>query len=320
MTMTSTHDNKNSETMNNPSNETTHNTKSILNMQDFIILDANNKFPQNSKDDFKSYKHLHGIDMQIRSIPKPPKQKAHDMGLSHLHEEEFKLFAMEYNTTNNEPDNEIDHYVNTLQRSNEDYGPGINDMFHKKLDPTFYAMQMQNTDVLTHAQMKRQVDVSKVVEAQIPEIEGLMNINTFEFIDKTKLPATIRYLDLIWTYRQKSQPDGSLNKYKARLCVNGRRQIQGIDYTESFVPVTQWSTIHMVNTPAAMHNLKGIQIDFTQNFPQAKLKEDIYLRFPAGFEHKNKEWALKLKQNLYRLVQAPRNWFLKSSKIYERLG
>jgi hypothetical protein len=40
-----------------------------------------------------------------------------------------------------------------------------------------------------------------------------------------------------------------------------------------------------------MHNLKGKQIDFTQAFPQAKLKEDIYLRFRAGFEHKNEEWA-----------------------------
>jgi hypothetical protein len=44
---------------------------------------------------------------------------------------------MEYNTTNDEPDNKIDHYVNTLQRSNEDYDPGINDMFLNNLDPTF---------------------------------------------------------------------------------------------------------------------------------------------------------------------------------------
>jgi hypothetical protein len=77
--------------------------------------------------------------------------------------------------------------------------------------------------------------------------------------------------------------------------VNDRRQIQGIDYTESFASVVQWITVHMVNTPAAMHNLKGKHIDFTQDSPQAKLKEDIYLRFPAGFEHKNEKWALKLK-------------------------
>jgi hypothetical protein len=47
-----------------------------------------------------------------------------------------------------------DHFVNTLQCKNEDCNPGINDMFLNSLDPTFYAMQMQNPDVLTHAQIK----------------------------------------------------------------------------------------------------------------------------------------------------------------------
>jgi hypothetical protein len=49
-----------------------HKQTSIINMQDLLILHANNIYPQNNKDDFKSYKHLHSIEMQIRSIPKPP--------------------------------------------------------------------------------------------------------------------------------------------------------------------------------------------------------------------------------------------------------
>jgi hypothetical protein len=153
-TMTSTHDEHHSDTQNNTSTKNTHNNTSILSMQDLVILHANNIFPQSSKDDFKAYKHLHGIDMQIHSIPKTPKQKAEEMELSDLHDEEFKIFALEYNTSNTEPNNELDHYVNTLQRHNEDFDLGINDMFLYNLDPTFYAMQMQNTDVLTHAQMK----------------------------------------------------------------------------------------------------------------------------------------------------------------------
>jgi hypothetical protein len=182
-------------------------------------------------------------------------------------------------------------------------------MVFKNLDPTFYAMQMQNPNILTHAQMKREVEANKFVEAQRPDIDGLMDIHNFECIPKIDLPPRTRYLDLIWTYRCKRRPDGSLKKYKARLCVNGIRQIQFTDYAESFVPVVQCSTIHMVNTLAVMHNLKGKTIDFTQAFPQAKLKEDIYLRFPAGFE-----------RHLSRLVQASRNWFLKLSAIYERLS
>jgi hypothetical protein len=93
---------------------------------------------------------------------------------------------MEYNTTNNEPDNELDHCVNTLQWSYADYDPKINTMFPNNLDPTFYAMQMQNPDVLTHTQMKRQVYANKFIDAQRPEIERLLDINNFEFIPKTK--------------------------------------------------------------------------------------------------------------------------------------
>jgi hypothetical protein len=43
-------------------------------------------------------------------------------------------------------------------------------MFLNNLDPKFYAMQMQNPDVLTHTQMKRKVDKNKFIEAQRPEI------------------------------------------------------------------------------------------------------------------------------------------------------
>jgi hypothetical protein len=113
--------------------------------------------------------------------------------------------------------------VNTLQRHNEDFYPGINAMFRNNLDPTFYAMQMQNPDVLSHAQMRRQVDANKFIGAQRPEIESLMDINTFELIPKINLPPRTQYIDLIWTYRCKYRPEGSLKKYKGRLCVNGSR-------------------------------------------------------------------------------------------------
>jgi hypothetical protein len=71
---------------------------------------------------------------------------------------------------------------------------------------------MQTPDVLAHAQMRRQVHAKKIIEAQRPDIDGLMDINTFEFIPKINLPPRTRYLDLIWTYRRKRRPDRSLKK------------------------------------------------------------------------------------------------------------
>jgi hypothetical protein len=87
LTMTSTHGEHHSDTQNNNSTKNTHKNTSILSMQDFVILHANSIFIQSSKDDFKSYKHLQGIDMQIHAIPKSPKQKAQEMELSNLHDE-----------------------------------------------------------------------------------------------------------------------------------------------------------------------------------------------------------------------------------------
>jgi hypothetical protein len=66
------------------------------------------------------------------------------------------------------PHNDIEYFVNTLDHRIQDYDPGINDMFLNNLDSTFYAMQMQEPDVLTHAQMKRQVDADKFIDAQHP--------------------------------------------------------------------------------------------------------------------------------------------------------
>jgi hypothetical protein len=75
-----------------------------------------------------------------------------------------------------------------------------------------------------------------------------------------------------------------------------------------------------ITTSDSVENAYLLHSDVTQAFPQAKLKEDICLRLPAGYKHMNDEWVIKLKRNLYGLVQASRNWFLKLSKLYGCLG
>jgi hypothetical protein len=42
------------------------------------------------------------------------------MGLSDVHEEYFKLYAMEYNNIDNQPANDLGNYVNTLHHHNKD--------------------------------------------------------------------------------------------------------------------------------------------------------------------------------------------------------
>jgi hypothetical protein len=42
-----------------------------------------------------------------------------------------------------------------------------------------------------------------------------------------------------WILKKKRYPDGSLDKFKARLVALGYRQIEGMDYGELFAPVAK---------------------------------------------------------------------------------
>ena len=56
-------------------------------------------------------------------------------------------------------------------------------------------------------------------------------------------------------------------------------------------------------------NLESISLDFTQAFPQADLKKDVYMEIPFGFGNGDNQHVLKLKSNFYGLSDASLTWF-----------
>ncbi|MBW0549377.1 hypothetical protein O181_089092 [Austropuccinia psidii MF-1] len=46
----------------------------------------------------------------------------------------------------------------------------------------------------------------------------------------------VKPLSTMWVFKRKTDKDGNLSKFKARLCVRGFSQKEGIDYTEVFSP------------------------------------------------------------------------------------
>ena len=114
-------------------------------------------------------------------------------------------------------------------------------------------------------------------------------------------------LSSTWSFKVKRYPDGSIKKLKARFCVRGYEQIEGVDYFDTYAPVVSWTTVRLLLILSIVLNLSTKQVDYTAAFAQAPVTDNIYVEMPRGFKQPGK--VLKLKRSLYGLKQSSRNWF-----------
>ena len=120
-----------------------------------------------------------------------------------------------------------------------------------------------------------------------------------------------------WAFRCKRFPDGTVRKLNTRFCVRGDRQIEGVDYFETFAPVVQWATVRLLLIFTIHLNLANIQVDYTSAFLHIDIDQEVFIEMPRGYKDPGK--VLKLKKSLYGLKQSPRNFFLHLKSKLESL-
>nr|GEY04086.1 hypothetical protein [Tanacetum cinerariifolium] len=97
---------------------------------------------------------------------------------------------------------------------------------------------------------------------------------------------------------------------KACLVARGYRQEEGIDFEESFAPVSRLEAIRIFLAYVAHKNMVVYQMDVKTMFLNGNLREEVYVSQPDGFvDQDNPNHVYKLKKALYGLKQAPRVWY-----------
>ena len=138
-------------------------------------------------------------------------------------------------------------------------------------------------------------------EAMNNEIESLKK---HEVWDLVKLPAGRKAIGSKWIFKCKTDADGNVERYKARLVAQGFTQKYGIDYEETFSPVVRFESVRTVLALAAKLGFKLHQMDIKTAFLNGELEEEIFMRQPEEFiEEGKEEMVCKLKRSIYGLKQ-----------------
>ncbi|GKA74957.1 putative ribonuclease H-like domain-containing protein [Tanacetum coccineum] len=111
-------------------------------------------------------------------------------------------------------------------------------------------------------------------------------------------------------FKNKKDERGIVIRNKARLVAQGYTQEEGIDYDEVFALVARIEAIRLFLAYASFKDFVVYQMDVKSAFLYGKIKEEVYVCQPPGFEDPDfPDRVYKVEKALYGLHQAPRAWY-----------
>ncbi|KAL0537600.1 hypothetical protein IC582_026583 [Cucumis melo] len=167
------------------------------------------------------------------------------------------------------------------QRTEKSFGPDFLSTFivvrHDEIDCNFTNLFLINEDPKTYQEALNSVESSMWKETIKCELDSLVMNQTWDLMDLPKGSKSIRCK---WIFKRKTKSNGLIERYKARLVVVKYTQKQGIDYFNTYSPVTKITTIRALIALATINGLLIHQMDVKTVFLNCDLEEKIYMTQP----------------------------------------
>ena len=106
------------------------------------------------------------------------------------------------------------------------------------------------------------------------ELSQIERNDTWELVPR---PKDKNVIGTKWIFRNKMNEDGQVTRNKARLVCKGYAQVKGIDFEETFSPVTRMESIRMILDYACSKRIKLYQMDVKSSFLNGELEEEVYI-------------------------------------------
>ena len=185
-------------------------------------------------------------------------------------------------------------------------------------NPFLEVMLLDHDEPTNYEEAMAGLDSNKWLEAMKSEMGSMYENKVWTLVD---LPDDRQAIENKWIFKKKTDADGNVTVYKARLVVKGFRQVQGVDYDETFSPIAKLKSVQIMLAIAAFYDYEIWQMDVKTAFLNGYLKEELYMMQPEGFvDPKGANKVCKLQRSIYGLVQASRSWNIRFDSVIKAYG
>ena len=150
------------------------------------------------------------------------------------------------------------------------------------------------------------------------EVKALQDNETWDLVrpptDRDVLPGK-------WVYKVKLGTSGQVNKYKVRYVAKSFKQVEGLDYFETFAPTCKPETFRILLQLSAKQGHVMHQFDIMTAFLHSPIDEEVYLEQPQEFVKcgsDGEKLVCRLNKSIYDLKKANNNWYKELAKYRER--
>jgi hypothetical protein len=177
---------------------------------------------------------------------------------------------------------------------------------------------LDSDDPATYSEAMVGFDSEAWLGAMRSELKSMDENQVWNLVD---LPDGARTVECKWVFKKKTDMDGNVSIYKARLVAKGFRQVQGIDYDETYSPVAMQKSVRILLAIAAYFDYEIWQMDVKTSFLNGNLTEHVYMIQPEGFvDPANADKVCKLQKSIYGFKQASRSWNIRFDDVVKSFG
>jgi hypothetical protein len=185
-------------------------------------------------------------------------------------------------------------------------------------NPVLTVMLLDNNEPANYEEAMISPDSGKWLEAMKSELGSMSKNQVWTLVDPL---SDRKAVECKWIFKKKTDADGNVTIYKARLVAKGFRQVQGVDYDETFSPIAMFKSIRILLAIDAFHDYEIWQMDVKTAFLNGNIDEELYMMQPNGFvDSKDANKVFKLQRSIYGLKQASRSWNLRFDQVIKSFG